>query len=302
MRWDRNHESEDVIDRRGEGGPAGAGVGGAGILFWLFSRFGFKGLLIGGVVLAVGYFMSASPGTDSSSGDGRTSSAEDRSNQRGVAPGQEPAAADDPARFVGFVLDDVQKTWAEIFAKNGAQYSRAKLVLFSGATASGCGTGTTQTGPFYCPRDRRVYIDLDFYRELARRFGAPGDFAQAYVIAHEVGHHVQNLLGTMERARQLAQGTDHENEASIRQELQADCYAGVWAHSTQQRDLLQAGDVEEGLRAAAAVGDDALQRQAQGRVSPESWTHGSSAQRVTWFKRGYETGSTNACDTERGVP
>jgi predicted metalloprotease len=219
-----------------------------------------------------------------------------------VAPGQEPAAADDPARFVGFVLDDVQKTWAEIFAKNGAQYSRAKLVLFSGATASGCGTGTTQTGPFYCPRDRRVYIDLDFYRELARRFGAPGDFAQAYVIAHEVGHHVQNLLGTMERARQLAQGTDHENEASIRQELQADCYAGVWAHSTQQRDLLQAGDVEEGLRAAAAVGDDALQRQAQGRVSPESWTHGSSAQRVTWFKRGYETGSTNACDTERGVP
>ena len=302
MLWDRGHKSQDVIDRRGEGGAAGAGVGGAGILFWLFSRFGFKGLLIGGVILAVGYFMSASPGEDSS-GAGPAPSAEDRSNQRGVTPaGKEPAAADEPAQFVGFVLDDVQKTWQEIFAKNGAQYSRAKLVLFSGATASGCGTGTTQTGPFYCPQDRRVYIDLDFYRELARRFGAPGDFAQAYVIAHEVGHHVQNLLGTMERARKLAQGTDHENEASIRQELQADCFAGVWAHSTKQRDLLQAGDVEEGLRAAAAVGDDTLQKKAQGRVTPESWTHGSSEQRMTWFKRGYETGSTTACNTERGVP
>lgn len=303
MRWDRGHKSEDIIDRRGEGGsPAGAGVGGAGILVWLFSRFGFKGLLIGGVVLAVGYFMSASPGTDSPSADGPTTSAEDPSHQRGVATDQQPSAAkDDVADFVGFVLDDVQKTWQELFAKNGAQYSRAKLVLFSGATGSGCGTGTTQTGPFYCPQDRRVYIDLDFYRELDRRFGAPGDFAQAYVIAHEVGHHVQNLLGTMERARSLARGTDRENEVSIQQELQADCFAGVWAHSTKQRDLLQSGDVEEGLRAAAAVGDDALQRKAQGRVSPESWTHGSSEQRMTWFKRGYDTGSTRACDTERGV-
>ncbi|HKO94621.1 MAG TPA: neutral zinc metallopeptidase [Polyangiaceae bacterium] len=299
MRWDRNHRSGDVIDRRGEGGTAGAGVGGAGILFWLFSRFGIKGLLIGGVVLAVGYFMSARPSADPSSADGRSTPAEDRSQQRGVTPAGEPAAQDDPATFVGFVLDDVQKTWQEVFAEQDLEYSRAKLVLFSGATASGCGTGTTQTGPFYCPRDRRVYIDLDFYRELDRRFGAPGDFAQAYVIAHEVGHHVQNLLGTQERARALARGTAGENEASIRQELQADCFAGIWAHSTHQRDILQAGDVEEGLRAAAAVGDDALQRQAQGRVSPESWTHGSSDQRVRWFKRGYDTGSTDACDTAR---
>ena len=301
MLWDRGHKSEDVIDRRGEGGPAGAGVGGAGILFWLFSRFGFKGILIGGALLAVFYFMQPSSSVDSS-GDGSAPSAEDRSAQRGVAPGQQPSAAkDDAAAFVGFVLDDVQTTWQALFAKQGLQYSRAKLVLFSGATASGCGTGTSQTGPFYCPTDRRVYIDLDFYRELARRFGAPGDFAQAYVIAHEVGHHVQNLLGTMERARSLARGTDRENEASIAQELQADCFAGVWAQSTKQRELLQSGDVEEGLRAAAAVGDDALQKQAQGRVTPESWTHGSSQQRVSAFKTGFDGGTIGACDTGAGA-
>jgi predicted metalloprotease len=288
MRWDRGHRSDDVIDERGAGGggaPMGAGVG---ILFWLLSRFGLPGLLVGGAILAAGYFLSPSTSSD----PGR--------DQRALSPGEQRGAApdDEAAQFVGFVLDDVQSTWRDIFAQRGARYTPAKLVLFTESTRSGCGYGTTEVGPFYCPSDRRVYIDLGFYDELARRFGAPGDFAQAYVIAHEVGHHVQNLLGAQEHARALARGTDRENAASIRQELQADCFAGIWAHSTSKRDILQAGDVEEGLRAAAAVGDDALQRQARGRVSPESWTHGSSEQRVSWFKRGYAAGTIEACDTE----
>jgi predicted metalloprotease len=285
MRWDPNHRSDDVIDERGAGGPSAAGFGGAGILVWLLSRFGLPGLLLGGVVLAAAYFFTPSS-SDSSSGD--------RSN---LSASQEQAGnGDETARFVGFVLDDVQTTWERVFAEKGRRYSHAKLVLFSGATRSGCGVGSAQVGPFYCPNDRRVYIDLDFYRELARRFGAPGDFAQAYVIAHEVGHHVQNLLGEMSERSQV-RGRERQNAASIQTELQADCYAGVWAHSTEQRDLLSAGDVEEGLRAAAAVGDDTLQRETQGRVSPETWTHGSSEQRVHWFKRGYTSGTLDACDT-----
>ncbi|HEU4578938.1 MAG TPA: neutral zinc metallopeptidase [Polyangiaceae bacterium] len=285
MRWDPNHRSDDVIDQRGARGPSAAGFGGAGILVWLLSRFGLPGLLLGGVVLAAAYFFTPSS-SDSSSGD--------RSN---LSASQEQAGnGDETARFVGFVLDDVQTTWERVFAEKGRRYSHAKLVLFSGATRSGCGVGSAQVGPFYCPNDRRVYIDLDFYRELARRFGAPGDFAQAYVIAHEVGHHVQNLLGEMSERSQV-RGRERQNAASIQTELQADCYAGVWAHSTEQRDLLSAGDVEEGLRAAAAVGDDTLQRETQGRVSPETWTHGSSEQRVHWFKRGYTSGTLDACDT-----
>jgi predicted metalloprotease len=283
MRWDRNHESDDVIDQRGAGGaPMGAGVG---ILFWLVSRFGMPGLLIGGAILAVSYFMA--PGSS------------DKGQQEVGTEARRAAntAADDPARFVGFVLDDVQDTWKKIFAERGQRYTPAKLVLFTGSTQSGCGYGSSQVGPFYCPGDSRVYIDLDFYRELERRLGAPGDFAQAYVIAHEIGHHVQNLSGIQAQARRLARGGESENEVSIRQELQADCFAGVWAHFTSQRNVLEGGDIEEGLRAAAAIGDDALQERAQGRVRPESWTHGSSEQRVTWFKRGYDKGSMEACDT-----
>lgn len=284
MRWDRGHHSDDVIDQRSEGGgaPLGAGVG---ILFWLLSRFGMPGLLIGGVLLAATYFFS---GSGSSSGD-----------RRALGPGESRSAGarDEAAQFVGFVLDDVQATWRRIFAERNAGYTPAKLVLFREATRSGCGYGTAEVGPFYCPRDSRVYIDLAFYEDLARRFGAPGDFAQAYVIAHEIGHHVQNLIGDQERARALARGTDRENAASIRQELQADCYAGIWAHSTQKRDILEPGDLEEGLRAAAAVGDDTLQKQSGGRVSPESWTHGSSEQRMAWFKRGLRSGNIEDCDT-----
>jgi len=281
MLWDRNHKSNDVIDERGAGGTSAAGVGGVGILFWLMSRFGLPGLVLGGIVLGAVYFLSPA------SGDPQALRSEDPSAV---------AADDEPARFVGFVLDDVQSTWERIFAERGKRYSPAKLVLFSEATRSGCGVGSAQVGPFYCPNDRRVYIDLSFYRELARRFGAPGDFAQAYVIAHEVGHHVQTLIGDRESGRSMVRGRERENAASIQKELQADCYAGVWAHSTEQRKVLQAGDVEEGLRAAAAVGDDTLQRETQGRVSPETWTHGSSEQRVAWFKRGYTSGAMDACE------
>jgi len=284
MRWDRDHRSGDIVDQRGGGGggPAGAGVG---MLFWLLSRFGFKGLLIGGAVLAAAYFFM--PG------------AIGMGEQRAVGPtsGAETAGNDEAKAFVGFVLDDVQSTWQQIFAERGKRYVPAKLVLFTGTTRSGCGYGSAEVGPFYCPSDQRVYIDLSFYRELDRRFGAPGDFAQAYVIAHEIGHHVQTLLGIESKKQALMRNGEPENAVSVRQELQADCYAGIWAHATSRRNILEGGDVEEGLRAAAAIGDDALQRQAQGEVRPESWTHGSSEQRVTWFKRGYAAGSVEACDT-----
>jgi predicted metalloprotease len=282
MRWDRSHRSKDIIDQRGAGG-GGFGGGGLGILSWLVSRFGLPGLLIGGAILAAGYFLS--PGA---------------SQQPAVGPADPSrlsSAEDEAAHFVGFVLDDVQDTFRRIFAERGRNYVASQLVLFSGQTQSGCGYGTAQVGPFYCPSDRRVYIDLDFYRELERRLGAPGDFAQAYVIAHEIGHHVQNLLGIHEQAKKLARAGAKEGEISIRQELQADCLAGVWAHYTGQRQVLEAGDIEEGLRAAAAIGDDALQQRAEGRVRPETWTHGSSEQRVTWFKRGHSTGSIDACNT-----
>ncbi|MEY2930755.1 MAG: hypothetical protein RL033_1504 [Pseudomonadota bacterium] len=280
MRWDPGHRSNDVIDERGSGGSAGAGMG-AGVLFWLLSRFGLPGLLVAGLIMAGLYFLSPS--------------SSDTSERRALAPSTQAGNAEDKtANFAGFVLDDVQSTWRRVFAEQGKTYSAAKLVLFTEATRSGCGVGSSQVGPFYCGADRRVYIDLSFFRQLQRRFGAPGDFAQAYVIAHEVGHHVQNLLGNT-RERQQVRGRDGERTASIQQELQADCYAGVWAHSTAQRQLLEAGDIEEGLHAAAAVGDDTLQQQAEGRVSPETWTHGSSEQRVSAFQRGYKSGKMEAC-------
>lgn len=275
-----------MVDERGAGGGSPVGAGGVGVLFWLLSRFGFKGLLIGGAILAAAYFFMPSGGGPRAASEPRESAAA-------------PAAQDETAAFVGFVLDDVQSTWQQIFSNAGRRYEPAKLVLFSDATQSGCGFGNAEVGPFYCPRDRRVYIDLDFYRELDRRFGAPGDFAQAYVIAHEIGHHVQTLLGFDAAARQAVSGGASENQVSVRQELQADCYAGIWAHETNRRNILQSGDVDEGLRAAAAIGDDTLQKQAGGRVSPESFTHGSAEQRVTWFKRGFESGSLDSCDTQK---
>jgi predicted metalloprotease len=203
--------------------------------------------------------------------------------------------------FVSFVVDDVQDSWARLFTEAGQRYQPTTLRLFTDGISTGCGAASSATGPFYCPLDRHVYLDLGFFRELRDRFGAPGDFAQAYVIAHEFGHHVQNLLGIADDVRRGQQEhPDEANELSVRLELQADCLAGVWAHSAYQEGLLESGDLEEGLTAAASVGDDRIQRQAGRGVNPETFTHGSSEQRTTWFRRGYESGDLNSCNTFRG--
>jgi predicted metalloprotease len=211
-------------------------------------------------------------------------------------PGQPDPAAD----FISVVLADTEDTWGSLFSRAGRRYEPPRLVLFSGAVDSACGFASAAVGPFYCPGDRKVYVDLGFFRELDERFGAPGDFARAYVVAHEIGHHVQNLLGVAENVQRMSArlGEADRNKLSVLQELQADCFAGVWGnHAERERDLLEGGDVEEGLAAATAIGDDTLQRQAGGRVQPESWTHGSSAQRVQWFRRGLESGRVEDCDT-----
>ena len=217
-----------------------------------------------------------------------------------VASGEVVSSPDEDqlVQFVTFVLNDVQDTWREKLSERRVPYEDAKLVLFRDGTQSGCGTAQSAMGPFYCPLDQRVYIDLGFYDDLRRRFGAPGDFAQAYVLAHEIGHHVQHLLGIDAQARRAQQSNpEMANAVSVRVELQADCFAGVWGHSTSQRRLLEQGDVEEGLNAASAVGDDRIQGSMTGRVNPESFTHGSAAQRAAWFKRGLSNGSVNDCDT-----
>lgn len=219
-----------------------------------------------------------------------------------VRSGPDPSrkqAEDQLAQFISFTLDDIQKYWAEeLPAEANAQYERSRLVLFWDATRSGCGAAESATGPFYCPADTKVYVDLGFYRELKEKFGAPGEFAQAYVIAHEIGHHVQDLLGTERKVRRLQQQRpDLRNPLSVRVELQADCYAGMWGNSASKRNVLDPGDVDAGLRAAAAIGDDRLQKMATGRVMPERFTHGSSAQRVEWFRRGLTEGRLRGCDT-----
>jgi predicted metalloprotease len=216
-------------------------------------------------------------------------------------------AQSDPARdqqeqplvqFVTFVLNDAQNTWSQILPQQGVPYRHAKLVLFRDAYDSACGMAQSATGPFYCPEDEKVYIDLGFYDELKQRFGAPGEFAEAYVLAHEIGHHVQKLLGIEARMRAAQQqNPGAANQLSVALELQADCFAGVWGHSTEQRNLLDPGDVDSGLKAAAAVGDDRIQRMSRGTVNPETFTHGSSAQRMQWFQRGFQDGSISACNT-----
>lgn len=284
MQWKRGYRSDDVIDRRGQSYSGGGGGGGAmlGLLgLVLRSRFGWAGVI---VLLGIYFVMGRLGGGPS---------------QR-AAELDAPVAAgelDDQASFVSFVLDDVQATWQKQFPAK-EPYRRAKLVLFSDLTPTACGTGETATGPFYCPADERVYIDLAFYRQLREQLGAPGDFAQAYVIAHEVGHHVQNLLGASDRVHRAPASAQRGAEGlSVRLELQADCYAGVWAHATRERALLEAGDIEEALTAAASIGDDRLQKMQRGTVSPETFSHGTSAQRVKWFRRGAETGDPGACDT-----
>lgn len=261
----------------------GSGMG--GMILPIASRFGWKGILIGLVLMLILGGGSLFSGIFGGGDD------EDRRQTDSQA-----SAPDDAASFVGFVLDDVQNTWEKIFAARGQKYQRADLILFTGQTGTRCGYGSAAVGPFYCPMDSDVYIDLSFYKQLRDRFGAPGDFAQAYVIAHEIGHHVQHQLGVTDRI-QSGDGAKGAGGDAVRLELQADCFAGVWARSSSKRDLLDPGDIEEAIGAAQAIGDDTLQRQTQGRVQPENWTHGSSEQRARWFKRGYEQGDPNACDT-----
>lgn len=287
MDWQSGPMSGDIEDRRGDsGGGGGFGFGGGGI-----GIIGFLVLLV--ISLVTGHnFLGAFFG-------GGTPT--QQVQQQPQTP-EQSAAEDRDAHLVSFVLDDVQKSWTQTFQEKGwPAYRHAKLVLFRGATYSGCGTAQAATGPFYCPADQKVYIDLDFWDDLKRFGGSTADFAQAYVIAHELGHHVQNLVGTERKVRQLEQEEPgQQNHLSVDTELQADCYAGVWGHSAQQRGIVQTGDVEAALSAAAAVGDDHLQKMAGRAVSPETWTHGSSQQRETWFKRGFDSGDPSACNTFGG--
>ena len=284
MKWEGNRESDNVEDRRGSGGgfplPGGRGIG------------------IGTIVIALlgGWLLGVNPLTllGLLSGGGVPPA------QVQQAPAQRPPADDRLARFVSTVLADTEDVWQGLFRQSNGQYQNPRLVLFRGATPTACGTGQAAMGPFYCPADQKVYIDLEFYETLKNRLGAPGDFAQAYVIAHEVGHHVQNQLGISGKVDQMRGRVSkvEYNQLSVRLELQADCFAGVWAHHAQSaRQILEQGDVEEAMNAAAKIGDDALQRAQGGAVVPDSFTHGTSAQRQRWFHNGLQNGSVKACDT-----
>jgi hypothetical protein len=290
MKWTPGGVSQNVEDRRGEGGGGGfRGFGGGGM------RLGLGGivvLLVLSLIFKQNLFQLLDP--NAAGGGGAMPSS-------GGGPVQSSASEDTLVSFVSFVLDSAQSMWAQTVPSLGAEYREARLVLFRDGVESACGFAETATGPFYCPGDHKVYIDLGFYQELKDRFGAPGDFAQAYVLAHEIGHHVQWLLGTEEQVRRAQRSRPgRENELSVRLELQADCYAGVWAHEADREGILEVGDIDEGLNAAAAVGDDRLQRMSTGHVNPDSFTHGSSAERVAWFRRGYTSGRPDDCDTFSG--
>ena len=279
MRWSDEGRSNDLEDRRGDS----PGFGGFGL-----PHLGIGGFLI---VLILSLVFHRNLFTLLGGGGAVT---DQTSQSRPVNdPGEESEV-----HFVSFVLDDAQSTWARILQQQGVPYRHAKLVLFRQAINTGCGFAQSESGPFYCPDDEKVYIDLSFYDELKRRFGAPGDFAQAYVLAHEIGHHIQKLLGIESKVQRLMQSNPSErNQLSVRLELQADCFAGIWGHSTEQRKILEAGDVDEAIRAAAAVGDDRLQRAATGQVNPDTFTHGTSAQRSHWFRQGMNSGDISACNT-----
>jgi predicted metalloprotease len=282
MRWEGRETSNNIEDRRGTRMPGGAagGVGCVGLLVVLVISV-LTGADPRALLGILGLVQQVSPPA-----------------QTQQAPVGAPKAGDKTAEFVGVVLKDTENAWSAVFRQMGRSYQEPKLVLFEGRVASACGMASSAVGPFYCPGDSNVYLDTAFFRELSRRFGAPGDFAAAYVVAHEVGHHVQNLLGIsdqVETAQQRARSQEQANAYSVRLELQADCFAGVYGHFNQQ--YLDPGDIEEGLRAAAAIGDDNIQKQAQGYVAPESFTHGSSEMRVRWLKRGLDSGDPGACDT-----
>ena len=279
MRIDDQERSSNIEDRRGMSVGRGVAGGGIGII----------------VIALIAMFLGVDPGPILQGALPDAGSPGPQQTVEKAAPSREDKQAD----FVAAVLGSLEETWGEIFARSGKTYRKPTLVLFSGAVQSACGFAQAAVGPFYCPADQKLYIDLAFYRDLQDRFKAPGDFAQAYVIAHEVGHHVQNLLGIAERVHGMQSRASQQqaNALSVRMELQADCFAGIWAaHANQKRRILEPGDVEEGLGAAAAVGDDRIQMASRGYVSPESFTHGSAQQRVRWFRRGLDTGDLKACD------
>jgi predicted metalloprotease len=285
MKWEDQRQSDNVEDRRDQGGGGGFAIGG-------------RHIGIGSVVIALlaGWIFGINPLTVL----GLLSGGSGPAPVQQQAPAHRPPAGDRAAAFVSTVLADTEDVWGAVFKASGGSYVQPRLVLFRGSTPTACGGGDAAMGPFYCPGDRKVYIDLGFFDTLSQRLGAPGDFAQAYVVAHEVGHHVQNLLGVTGKVDAMRGRVSQaqQNALSVRVELQADCLAGVWAfHSQKGKGWLEAGDIEEALNAAAQIGDDTLQRNARGTVVPESFTHGSSAQRVAWFKRGVSSGSVKQCDT-----
>ena len=295
MKWRGRGGGGRIEDRRGAGGLGGGGIplpmgkaggGGLGLIILLVIYLLVGGLPGGGGGLGVDPGTGALPQAPAADG--------------GRARRRRPP--DDPGKFIDFVAGDVDATWKKIFAASGKTYEQPIIVLYDNQVSTACGNAPSTVGPFYCPNDRKVYLDIPFMNELQQRLGAQGDFAQAYIVAHEIGHHVQNLLGVMEDVN-LAQQENPEdaNDLSVRLELQADCLAGIWAHSAvQQADLLETGDLEEALNAAAAVGDDRIQKQAGGTVNPDTFTHGSGEQRVTWFKNGFQSGDPTACDTFKG--
>lgn len=282
MRWSDLGRSQNLDDERGASGGGGMG----------FGKLGLGGIA---VVVVIALLTKQNPLALLQQVQG------DDPNATAAASPVTDSTSEREMRFISFVLDTTQATWRQVLPTAGHQWRDAKLVVFRDRFASACGAADAASGPFYCPSDEKVYIDLAFYDELKTRFGAPGEFAQAYVLAHELGHHVQKVLGTEARIRaEMEQHPEQRNQLSVQLELQADCFAGVWAHTAAKEGIVNSADIDDGLRAAASVGDDRLQRMGGGSVHPESWTHGSSEQRSTWFRRGFDTGSVSACDTSRG--
>jgi hypothetical protein len=283
VKWQRGTQNDDVVDVRGRKAPAGRiAAGGVGV-----------SILVVVVAQLLGVDISGMFG--SGGGGGGTAPASQPSSNPAPPPGEDPEA--EMIEFIRFVMKDIQDTFEIEFKAAGRTYERAKLLVFRDVIDTACGRSSSAIGPFYCPGDHQAYIDLSFFRDLKARFGAPGDFAQAYVLAHEIGHHVQTLNGVEKQTRKLGRDERSRNRASVMQELQADCYAGVWGHNAQGKKLLEIGDLEEAMNAAQAIGDDRLQKQAGVEVDPETFTHGTSAQRMKWFRRGFDTGKLEACDT-----
>ena len=286
MRWQDMNESQNVEDRRGQRSGGGGFTGGG------FPLRGASGVVLFIAVLVAGYYgIDLTPILE----DGQVATAPMSGGESNLDPGEEQQMA----RFASVALKTTEDTWSTIFSKEGLKYTPPRMVLYTGGTTTACGFGQAAMGPFYCPEDQTVYLDVAFYQEMKDRLGGGGDFAQGYVLAHEVGHHVQHLMGTDEKVRRLQSRSSQAdaNRLSVRLELQADCYAGVWGKAMQQQGILDPGDVEEALKTAEAIGDDRLQKQSMGRIVPDSFTHGSSAQRLYWFRRGFESGDPTVCDT-----